>query len=235
MSMQEKVDKLLDKPVEALESGRNLALRADRELPVRVWIGFGALIAAVVLGGASAYLLRDFSQRNLEYMPDMAYSPAWKSQTTHPRARGGEVLPERIAVWGTADLPPPEGTIYRGQRRLGIAPGAEGLEQSRSLVNPYADLTGNEREAVLRRGQQLFVMNCQACHNVNGAGDAPVTRFGIGAPQINDAITRDKYTDGELVHIITWGINTMPAHSSHVDLDDRWKVVLYLRSLQEGR
>jgi mono/diheme cytochrome c family protein len=235
--MQEVVDKGIDKAVEGLDKTKDVVVRAHSNLPVRMWIGIGALIGAVVLGLAAAYLHRDFGKRNIEYMPDMAYSPAWKAQTMQPGAKDNPNVPHAIREWGTADLPPPDGTVYRGQRNLlmmGIRPGPEGLEQARGLENPYADATGAEREALLRRGQRLFLMNCEACHNVDGAGDAKVTQFGLGAPAINDSVVRDKYTDGELFHIISWGINTMAQHGTHVEFDDRWKVILYLRSLQGG-
>jgi mono/diheme cytochrome c family protein len=236
--MQEAVDKGIDKAVEGLDKTKDVVVRAHSNLPVRIWIGLAALIGAVVLGCVVAYLQRDFGKRNIEYMPDMAYSRAWKAQTMKPGAQENPNLPHAIREWGTADLPPPDGTIYRGQQNLllmGIRPGAEGLERARGLENPYAEAPDEEREALLRRGQRLFVMNCQACHNVDGAGDAKVTQFGVGAPAINDAVVRDKYTDGELFHIISWGINTMPQHATHVNFDDRWKVILYLRSLQEGK
>src|ERR1019366_184523 len=38
--------------------------------------------------------------------------------------------------------------------------------------------------------------------------------------------------DGALFHIITFGRNLMPAHGSQVAVDDRWKVIHYLRDLQ---
>jgi mono/diheme cytochrome c family protein len=232
--MKEVVDKAIDKGVEALETARKTAESAEKHLSVRMWSGIGALIGALLIGLVAAYLLRDYSVRNLEFMPDMAYSKAWKSQTTHPYARDGAVVPPAIAEWGTADMAPPPGTIYRGQKTLSIGAGDAGREEARGLINPFADLTCPEREAVLQRGKRLFAMNCESCHNVEGAGNARVVRYGVAAPAINDTVVRDKFTDGELFHIITHGINSMAAHASHVEYDDRWKVVLYLRSLQEG-
>jgi mono/diheme cytochrome c family protein len=107
------------------------------------------------------------------------------------------------------------------------------MAAAREMGNPHA--SNESREAVHARGRRLFVMTCQACHGLDGAGNAPVVPFGVGAPAIDTAVARDKYTDGELFHIITHGINTMPAHASHVEYDDRWKLVTYLRSLQADK
>jgi mono/diheme cytochrome c family protein len=233
--MQQAFDKIVDANVKALEKTRDFVITHERRQPVRVWIGMGALIGATIAGIIAGYLQRDFSKRNIEYMPDMAYSKAWESQQPHhyPEWDKGD-LPNPIYQWGTADMPPPEGTVYVGQQTLEIPAGAEGLDAAKSLPNKYRNATGAEREAILKRGQRLFKMNCQGCHGVDGIGDAPVTKYGVGAPAIAGAL-RQPFTDGQIFYIITYGYNTMPAHASHVDYDDRWKVITYLRELQGSR
>jgi hypothetical protein len=42
-----------------------------------------------------------------------------------------------------------------------------------------------------------------------------------------------KLKDGEIYHTITLGIRSMGAHGSQIGPDDRWKLVLYIRTLQE--
>ena len=39
--------------------------------------------------------------------------------------------------------------------------------------------------------------------------------------------------DGEIYHSITLGFGGMGAHGSQIRPDDRWKLVLYIRKLQE--
>lgn len=235
--MQQVFDKIIDTKIAALDKTREIVLKHDKKQPTRLWLGAGALLGAIVAGLIAGYLQRDFSQRNIEYMPDMAYSKAWVSQQPHhyPEWLNNAPLPAYIAEWRTADMPPPDGTLYRGQKTLAIRAGTEGLEEAAGLSNPYAGLEGAELEAVRKRGGRLFIKNCQGCHGVDGIGGAPVTLYGVGAPAIDTATIRDKHKDGQLFHIITYGFNTMPAHASHVNYDDRWKVIMYLRSLQEGK
>jgi mono/diheme cytochrome c family protein len=240
--LQQTFDKVVDAKIAALEKSREFVVKHERRQPLRVWIGMGALIGAILAGIVAGYLQRDFGKRNIEYFPDMAYSKAWEAQQLHhyPQWLNVAPLPARIAEWGTADMPPPDGTVYRGQRRLAFS-GEDGMAQARQayvdgeFVNPYSGLEGAELDAVLRRGNRMFIKNCQACHGVDGIGSAPVTRFGVGAPALNTAVVREKYNNAELFYIITHGINTMPAHASHVNYDDRWKVIMYLRKLQEGK
>jgi mono/diheme cytochrome c family protein len=237
------IDKVLNDVVDmhakALDKARDIVVDAETRYPARAWIGLGATLGAIVCALAAGFLLRDFGQRNFEYMPDMSYSEAWESQATHDYrsdyAKYTPELPPYIEQWGTADMPPPLGTIYRGQRVLDVPAGNDNRPKAAGLANPYKGLEGAKREAVLKRGKDLFKFNCQGCHGVDGVGNAPVTKFGVGAPTIDNATVRDRYTDGEIFHIITHGINTMPAHKSHVDYDDRWKVITYLRELQKGK
>jgi mono/diheme cytochrome c family protein len=233
--MQKVFDKVVDAQVEALEKSRAFVVKHEKRQPTRVWIGLGALLGATLAGVVAGYLLRDFGKRNIEYIPDMAYSKAWESQQPHhyPEWEDRDALPNPLFNWGTADMAPPDGTVYRGQVALDIPAGPEGLEQAKTMRNPYAGSSGAERDEVLARGKRLFTMNCQGCHGVDGIGDAPVTKYGVGAPAINGQL-RTPLTDGQIFHIITYGYNTMPAHASHVEYDDRWKVITYLRHLQEG-
>jgi hypothetical protein len=39
-------------------------------------------------------------------------------------------------------------------------------------------------------------------------------------------------TDGKIYHTITYGINLMGAHASQINPEDRWKIVMYVRQLQ---
>ena len=243
--MQKVFDKAIDVNVQALDKSRDFLVKHEKKQPTRVWIGMGALLGAVLAGVVAGYLLRDFGKRNIEYMPDMAYSKAWESQQTHhyPEWKTPEVeanLPNSIYYWGTADMAPPDGTIFRGQELFPYAPDEKGRLQAREdtlsgkLVNPFGALEGAEREAMLERGKRLFKMNCQGCHGVDGVGNAPVTKFGVGAPTLVPSSVPNKYEGGEVVHIITYGINTMPAHASHVELKDRWKIFSYLRYLNKS-
>jgi hypothetical protein len=40
--------------------------------------------------------------------------------------------------------------------------------------------------------------------------------------------------DGQLFHVVTYGQGNMPAHAAQLSQDDRWQVILHLRSLQQA-
>ncbi len=187
-------------------------------------------ILSAVFGGLalswaiSAFIARDYSVRNREIFTEMAYSETAKSQGK------SDVLPG-----GLVQQSPPEGTRFRGQysHLAPIVPldklSADDLAKVRAHNNPYAG-AGVERLAALEaQGATLYVNNCQSCHGINGAAGAPVAAFGIGATNLPANL--GKYTDGELFHIIGYGVRTMPAHEDHVRADERWKLILHLRKL----
>jgi mono/diheme cytochrome c family protein len=226
------MNQAIDMHTKALDKAHDVFIEADKTYSARAWIGVGVLAGAFACALVAGFLLRDYSKRNFEYFPDMGYSEAWESQAMHDYrfkyADDTPELPPYIEKWGTAEMLPPEGTVFRGQQVLEI-PGDEagrtraGIE----LVRPSAS------KADLERGKKLFMFNCQGCHGVDGVGNAPVTKYGVGAPTIANATIRNKWKDGELFHIITYGFNTMPAHATHVDYNDRWKIISYLRELQK--
>ena len=51
-------------------------------------------------------------------------------------------------------------------------------------------------------------------------------------PDLTADITK-KRSDGDLFHIVSNGIRTMPGYSKKIDATDRWAIVAYLRALQK--
>jgi mono/diheme cytochrome c family protein len=86
---------------------------------------------------------------------------------------------------------------------------------------------------MLRRGQEVFDINCAVCHSRLGDGNGLPKRIGAMAVVAN---LHDKriveLTDGELFNTLSYGKNLMPAYAASIDIPDRWAVVAYLRALQ---
>jgi mono/diheme cytochrome c family protein len=89
---------------------------------------------------------------------------------------------------------------------------------------------------MLRRGQEVFDINCAACHSRLGDGNGLPKRIGAMAVV---ADLHDKriveLADGELFNTLSYGKNLMPAYAASIDVPDRWAVVAYLRALQLSR
>jgi mono/diheme cytochrome c family protein len=89
-----------------------------------------------------------------------------------------------------------------------------------------------------KRGEDRYMIYCYPCHGVQGRGNGPV----IGNPPritYNQAMDFSKspatgMTDGQIYHTITKGAGQMPAYGAQIDPEDRWKIILYVRKLQEA-
>uniref|UniRef100_A0A7C2BF65 Cytochrome c n=1 Tax=Thermomicrobium roseum TaxID=500 RepID=A0A7C2BF65_THERO len=120
------------------------------------------------------------------------------------------------------------------------------FEEARNLQNPLA----NDPQAAAR-GQQLFQVNCVACHGPQGDGKGPLAVYwGLVQGAVPPANLKDPAvvarTDGELYWILTngytspqhqtqypGGLTNMPAFGKLLTPEQRWALVSYIRQLQQ--
>jgi mono/diheme cytochrome c family protein len=179
------------------------------------WL-LGMLLAA--LGVAHWSLGIDPSLPNREFLPDMARSVAADAYAASPVLPGGHTL-----------QPPPPGTIARGLKPLGYAATeADAARAGIELVNPFAA----DDQAALARGRVVFGNTCAVCHGAGGLGNGPVTLRGVPPPPSFMADNAMNMADGRMFHVVTYGQKNMASYAAQVSREDRWKVILHIRSLQ---
>jgi mono/diheme cytochrome c family protein len=223
------------------------------------WLNFFLLLALLVTVGLHVFASRDFTQGNIEAMPEMVYSPAYDSFAPNPNFPDGKTL----------QLPQP-GTIPRGRLPLHYGPSFEDfLRAGDELHNPVGlPRTGASTVGLLgspfgqgpnlaaaalmpgransfaaadvrvqKRGAFVFKNYCQTCHGSEGKGDGPMVKpmveRGISPPASLTADKAKQMKDGELFHILTYGQRNMPSQEAQLSREDRWKVILHLRWLQQ--
>lgn len=179
-----------------------------------------AALAALI--GAHWLFLPDPSRRNWRVLPGMVDSVALEAQAPPPSFEAGLAL----------DLRLPEGSVVRGYPPFPYAAGEAGAAAAaRELVNPVAP----DDAAAVARGRAVFGTYCAVCHGAGGDGDGSVTRRGVPPPPSLFGANAMSMTDGRMYHIITRGQGNMAAYASQVEREDRWKVIRYVRSLQDNR
>lgn len=106
-------------------------------------------------------------------------------------------------------------------------------EAERERVNPVAE----SREA-LQKGRALYQRHCQSCHGDHGAGDGPAAKTNKEpVPDLREADRQKRVTDGEMFWKITTGRRegadiVMPSMARTISREeDRWKLVLFVRTL----
>jgi mono/diheme cytochrome c family protein len=156
----------------------------------------------------------------LEFAPQMAHSPRYLAFAENPNFADGQTL-----------RTPEADAIARGQAPLHYAPtAADAVRAGVELQNPFAP----RDSAAQARGATLFAAFCRPCHGAGAQGDGLVARRGIPPPPSLLAAHAIGLRDGQLFHILTYGQGNMAPYASQLSRDDRWKVILQVRSLQQN-
>jgi mono/diheme cytochrome c family protein len=116
----------------------------------------------------------------------------------------------------------PSGTLpVNGERPRSTA-------ASRRLQNPLASLPKNVEE-----GGKLYSVYCSVCHGPGGHGDGPV-KFMLRTPPAD--LTSHRVVvmkDGSIYGTIRNGTEIMPSYGDALTPAERWRVVLFVRALQQ--
>lgn len=201
-----------------------------------------AIVAALVVG---LLPMRGEKSPNtpLQLFPDMDDQDKLKAQKpSHFFADG---VGGRKPVGGTHPL----GFLPEGQSELGGVPafefgGGEGYYETGGIDGYFSNgmpeelgLDATNVEAFLRRGEEVYNINCMPCHGTSGDGLGVASNYGVpGIANLTiEAYQQPKYPDGRLYHVITYGKGNMGAYKHNISLRDRWAVVAYVRALQVAR
>ena len=87
---------------------------------------------------------------------------------------------------------------------------------------------------ILERGQERYQIFCSSCHGMTGYGDGMVARRGFNKPA-PASFHQDKLRQAPVGHFfdaISNGWGAMPSHASQILIEDRWKIIAYIRALQ---
>ena len=90
----------------------------------------------------------------------------------------------------------------------------------------------------LRKGDELFRRHCTACHGSSGKGDGPIALQWTRLPRdLTHPERQARLTDGEIFTKISEGHRhegevIMPGLAGRLGADDRWRIVLHVRTLR---
>jgi mono/diheme cytochrome c family protein len=161
-------------------------------------------VALVVSVGLNIVAFRPKALPNFDYFPNMVRTARYNAFEENPNFSDGMTL-----------RAPAPGAIPRGWQPLGE-------------TNPFA---ASDRAAA-ERGALVFANFCQPCHGADAKGVGPVVKHGFPPPPpLSRGQTQDK-TDAQLFQVVTNGVQTMPPYGPQLSRDDRWKVILHIRSFR---
>ena len=156
-----------------------------------------------------------------QFVPDMVYSRAYEAYTENPS------LPDS----NMAGLPV-EGTIPRGFSPFPYTESPENFELAGKefQLSDYIEVN----EANITEGKRLYVIYCAVCHGESGEGNGYLVES-EKYPAVPPSYFRDdimKQSAGKMVYTTQYGKNMMGSYASQITLEERCKVVAYIKDLQ---
>ena len=100
-------------------------------------------------------------------------------------------------------------------------------DEAKRVANPLRPAQANLPEA-----RRLFEDKCAECHGDGGKGDGSQAKMYDPKPSdLTDAAHMNSVSDGELFYKISDGHRPMPAFKKRYSDEQRWQMVLFIRSL----
>jgi mono/diheme cytochrome c family protein len=171
-----------------------------------------------------------FQKPPFEIFPDMNYQDKVKDQQ-----------PSSFFADGAASRPPIPGTVAEempGKNDYWATGKWDDTHWGTGI--PIHDAIDGARplqidEANMARGRERFNISCKDCHGIAGDGKGITSKYGlVGAANYHSDMFRDM-SDGEIFNTISNGKGQMLGYGYNVTIDDRWRIVMYIRALQRSQ
>jgi mono/diheme cytochrome c family protein len=181
-------------------------------------------IGVVAIAGTRGHY---FSRPPFEIFPDMNYQDKVKDQvpsaffsdgnSARPPIPGtiAEEMPAAIDYWSTGKW---DATHWG----TGI-PVHEARDGGRALALDDINMA---------RGRERYSISCAVCHGAAGDGQGITSKYGLSgaASYQNDRLRQA--ADGDIFNTISNGKGQMLGYGYNITIDDRWRIVMYIRALQ---
>lgn len=202
-------------------------------------------LATLATAATACHVEREPNWEWLPWINHMVFSSAAEANSKSPVSHNGEECDrgtegcKTVFANGQTNQIPPKGTIPRGFMPLHYTSDDAGRKDAESLKNPFEATPEN-----LARGAERFAIFCTPCHGKMGGGDGLVAKRGIAGMPLNipkrgvvlpsEKPLVSEMPDGHIFHIMSYGRGNMPSYASQIAQEDRWKIILHLRTLQVG-
>jgi mono/diheme cytochrome c family protein len=103
-------------------------------------------------------------------------------------------------------------------------------EEAKQLKNPL-----QPSPAALKSARAIYKDKCANCHGDSGKGDGPdAARYDPAPADFTEVKRMDSVTDGELFYKISEGKKPMPVFKTKLSEEQRWRLVLLIRSFSHS-
>ena len=187
---------------------------------------FFYILPAAVIIQLSSCANDDPKKPGYEYMPDMYRSPSYETYSENPNFPDSMTARQPVAgtiargdaIYTNFDrLPYPYSNTPEGYEAAGL-----------KLHNPLEKTQENMAE-----GKRLYENYCTHCHGTAGQGDGLVVQHNGPKPPAYNSDQLKNLPEGKMFHTTQWGKNMMGSHASQLTPTQRWKIIMYVITLQQ--
>ena len=148
-------------------------------------------------------------------------------QDMHDAPRYDPLEYSPVFAKGSSALPLVEGTVARGFLHEDAL-----LYEGKANGQPAMAFPFAITRADMDRGEERYNIYCSPCHGRTGEGNGMVVQRGY-RQAANYHIDRLREAPvGYLFDVITNGFATMPDYKAQIPVEDRWRIVAFIRALQ---
>jgi mono/diheme cytochrome c family protein len=149
-------------------------------------------------------------------------------QDMHDAPRYDPLEASPVMANNSSAQPLVEGTVARGQLNEDEARHTGKVNGQPAGTFPFV-MTRQD----LDRGQERYNVFCSPCHDRRGEGNGMVIQRGFQRqPPTYHSDRLRQAAPGYLYDVITNGFATMPDYRAQIPVDDRWRIVAYMKALQ---
>ena len=166
----------------------------------------------------------------LELFPDMIYQDKVKDQATSAFFADG--VASRAPIPGTVAVEMPAENDYWSTGRWDETHWGDGIP-----VHEARDggLALQIDAANIERGRERYTITCEACHGAAGDGKGIVSKYGLTTAANYHQDRLRQTSDGDIFNTISNGKGQMLGYGYNITIDDRWRIVMYVRALQRSQ
>lgn len=190
-----------------------------------------SLLLVVVIVVSFAGFRGDHSTRPpMELFPDMNYQDKVKDQVTSAFFNDG--VASRPPIDGTVALEMPAQNDYWATGKWDSTHWGDGI--------PVHAVRDGARalqidEANMNRGRERYTISCEVCHGGTGSGNGITSKYGLNSAANYNTDRIRQMTDGEIFNTISNGKGQMLGYAYNIAVDDRWRIIMYIRALQRSQ
>ena len=192
-----------------------------------VFLALAIVVVAVV--GMAGWRGHHFTQPPFEIFPDMNYQDKVKDQQASAFFADG--IASRPPIDGTVAEEMPAKNDYWATGKWDDTHWGDGIPVHGATEDAPALAVDDVNMA---RGRERYTIDCAMCHGVAGKGDGITSKYGFnGAANYNTDRLRTA-SDGDIFNTITNGKGQMMGYGYNLNIDDRWRIIMYIRALQHS-